>query len=168
MKSTKKSDDGSCSRPNEIMKTPVLRKSNILVLVVSLIDVRVGRKQIASFIFWFSISQCSLWIQQWWGLRNRQWWTFIKQLSKCLSSLAARRVLLISKRQYTSSKPRGLIIEDEFENTYFCWLLQTEKFTRAYLFQIALEIMWLPIHNTNIDNVCVHNAWSRFKALFLS
>ena len=30
------------------------------------------------------------------------WWTVVKKLSKCLSSLAARIVLLISKRQYTS------------------------------------------------------------------
>ena len=45
-----------------------------------------------------------------------------KQLSKCLTSLAAWSVLLISKRQYTSCKRRTLIIEDEFKNTYFCWL----------------------------------------------
>ena len=44
----------------------------------------------------------------------------LKNLSKCLSSLAARSVLLISKRQYTSCKRRVLIIEDEFKNTYFC------------------------------------------------
>ena len=47
-------------------------------------------------------------------------------------SLAARSVLLISKRQYTSCalalRARAL-------------LLVFEKFTRAYLFQIALEIM---------------------------
>ena len=47
----------------------------------------------------------------------------LKNLSNCLSSLAARSVLLISKRQYTSCKRRALIIEDEFKNTYFCWLL---------------------------------------------
>ena len=33
------------------------------------------------------------------------------------------------------SMPYGLVL--------FCWSLK--KFTRAYLFQIALEIMWLPI-----------------------
>ena len=31
-----------------------------------------------------------------------------------------------------------------------------EKFTRAYLFQIALEIMWLPIQNLQ-----VHFDWER-------
>ena len=30
-----------------------------------------------------------------------------------------------------------------------CNLLVFEKFTRAYLFQIALEIMWLPIQTRN-------------------
>ena len=44
----------------------------------------------------------------------------VKQLRKCLSSLAARSVLLISKRQYTSCKRRALIIEDKFKSTYFC------------------------------------------------
>ena len=52
------------------------------------------------------------------------WWTVVKKLSTCLSSLAARSVLLISKRQYTSCKRRALIIEDEFKNTYFCWLFR--------------------------------------------
>ena len=51
------------------------------------------------------------WIQPWWDLKNRQWWTVIKQLGKCLSSLAAQSVFLISKRQYDS------------KNTDFCWLL---------------------------------------------
>ena len=44
----------------------------------------------------------------------------LKNLSKCLSSLGARSVLLILKRQYTSCKRRALIIEDEYKNTYFC------------------------------------------------
>ena len=40
-----------------------------------------------------------------------------------LSSLAARSVLLISKRQYTSCKRRALIIEDEFKNTYLLLII---------------------------------------------
>ena len=41
-------------------------------------------------------------ISPWWGLGNRQWRTVVKQLSKCLSSLAVRSVFPISKRQHTS------------------------------------------------------------------
>ena len=43
----------------------------------------------------------------------------LKQLSKCLLSLAAPSVLLISKGQYTSCKRQSLIIEHEFKNTHF-------------------------------------------------
>ena len=66
MKPTKKSYDiDSCSRPNEIMKSPALRKSKyyiILILAVSDITTSVlhlpidgsfERKQIAAFIFGF-------------------------------------------------------------------------------------------------------------------
>ena len=99
-------------------------KANKQLRLHSPIDGSVGKKQIPSFICGFKISKVSSWIQLWWGLRNRQWWTVVKQLSKCLSSLAARSVLVISKRrQYTCCKRRALIIEDEFKNTYFCWLL---------------------------------------------
>ena len=45
-------------------------------------------------------------------------------------------------------------------------LLVFEKFTRAYLFQIALEIMWFPIQNVTIDekrniNVKWNNFWRK-------
>ena len=46
------------------------------------------------------------------------------------------------------------------------FLLFFEKFTRAYLFQIALEIMWFPIQNVTIDekrniNVKWNNFWRK-------
>ena len=43
-----------------------------------------------------------------------------KNLSKCLPSLAARSVLLISELVNASCKRRALIMEDELKNTYFC------------------------------------------------
>ena len=49
-------------------------------------------------------------------------------------------------------------------------LLVFEKFTRAYLFQIALEIMWLPIQNKWIYvilKVCIIE-YIRFLPLFCS
>ena len=62
--STSVANDDSCSRPNEIMKTPALRKSKYYILywqfltsqqlwLHSPIDGSVERKQIASFIFGF-------------------------------------------------------------------------------------------------------------------
>ena len=132
MKPTKKSYDDSCSRPNEIMKTPALRKSKYYINTGSfrhhnncgsthpLMAASEENKLPPSFSG-FKSKKISPWIQLWCGLRNRQWWTVVKKnLSKCLSSLAVRSVLLISKRLYillvnASCKRLALIIEDEFK-----------------------------------------------------
>ena len=46
-------------------------------------------------------------------------------------------------------------------------LLIFEKFTRAYLFQIALEIMWLPILIIHMKKF-LHSDWLRAVQFFLS
>ena len=131
MKPTKKSYDDSCSRPNEIMKTPVLRKSKHYINTGSFrhhnncgstypsmaaskeneLPPSFSGFKSQDFIHESSYDGVS-------GTDNDE--QSLKNLSKCLSSLAARSVLLISKRQYTSCKRRALIIEDEFKNTYLC------------------------------------------------
>ena len=131
MKPTKKSYDDSCSRPNEIMKTPALRKSKYYINTGSFRhhnncgsthpSMAASKENKLPPSFSGFKSQKFLHESSYDGVsgtdNDEQ---LLKNLSKCLSSLAARSVLLISKRQYTSCKRRALIIEDEFKNTYFC------------------------------------------------
>ena len=43
-------------------------------------------------------------------------------------------------------------------------LLVFEKFTRAYSFQIALEIMWLSIQTTTTKTVINRTEWSSYRS----
>ena len=127
MKPTKKSHDDSCSRRNEIVKTPALRKSKYYINTGSFrhhnncgSDGSVGRNKLPPSFSGFK-SKKFLHESSYDGVSGKDNdEQSLKSLSKCLSSLAARSVLLISKQQYTSCKRGALIIEDEFENTYFC------------------------------------------------
>ena len=134
MKPTKKSYDDSCSRPNKIMKTPALRKSKYYINTGSFrhhnncgsthpsmaaskenkLPPSFSGFKSQKFVHESSYDGVS-------GTDNDK--QSLKNLSKCLSSLAARSVLLISKRQYTSCKRRALIIEDEFKNTYLLLII---------------------------------------------
>ena len=131
MKPTKKSYDESCISPNKIMKTPALRKSKYYINTGSFrhhnncgsthpsmaaskenkLPPSFSGFKSQKFVHESSYDGVS-------GTDNDK--QSLKNLSKCLSSLAARSVLLISKRQYTSCKRRALIIEDKFKNTFFC------------------------------------------------
>ena len=55
-----------------------------------------------------------------------------------------KQALVNFLKDHKLHKPIGLV--------QFCSSLK--KFTRAYLFQVALEIMWLPIRTDNI--ICIH------------
>ena len=132
MKPTKKSDDDSLLQyPNEIMKTSVFRKNKYYVNTGSFrhhnncgsthpsmaaskenkLPPSFSGFKSQKFVHESSYDGVS-------GTDNDE--QSLKNLSKCLSSLAARSVLLISKRHYTSCKRRAVIIEDKFKNTYFC------------------------------------------------
>ena len=115
MKPTKKSYDDSCSRPNKIMKTPALRKSKYYINTGSFRhhnncgsthpsmaaskenklppSISGCKSQIKKFLHESSCDEVS-------GTDNDEQ-SLIKQLSKCLLSLAAWSILLISKRQFT-------------------------------------------------------------------
>ena len=134
MKPTKKSYDDSCSRPNKIMKTPALRKSKYYINTGSFrhhnncgsthpsmaaseenkLPPSFSGFKSQKFLHESSYDGVS-------GTDNDE--QSLKNLSKCLSSLAAPSVLLISIGSIlvnASFKRRALIIEDEFENNYFC------------------------------------------------
>ena len=115
MKPTKKSYDDSRSRPNEIMKTPALTKSKYYIDTGSFRHhnncgsthpSKVGSKENKlppSFSGFESQKFLHESIYDWEsGTDNDE--QSLKNLSKSLSSLAARSVLLISKLQYTSWK----------------------------------------------------------------
>ena len=123
MKPTKKSYDDSCSRPNEIMKTPALRKSKYYINKGSFrhhtncgsTHASMAASKENKLPPSFSGFKCQTFLHEssydgFSGTDNDE--QSLKNLSKCLSPLAARSVLLISKRQYTSCKRRALIIED--------------------------------------------------------
>ena len=121
MKPTKESYDDSCSRLSEIMKTLTLRKSKYYIQILAVSDITTivaplthgwhsGYKS-QKFIHESSYDGIS-------GTDNDE--QLSKNLSKCLPSLAARSVLLISELVNASCKRRALIMEDELENTYFC------------------------------------------------
>ena len=113
MKPTKKSYDDSCSRPNEIMKTPALRKSKYYINTGSFRhpsncgsthpSMAASKENKLPPAFSGFKSQKFVHESSYDGVsgtdNDKQ---SLKNLSKCLSSLAARSVLLISKRQYTS------------------------------------------------------------------
>ena len=118
----------SSNRPNEIMKTPALRKSKYYVNTGSFqyhnncgsthpSKAASKENKLPPPFSGFKSKTKSPWIQLWWGLRNKKWRTVVKQLSNCLSSLAARSVLLISKRQYTSCTGRPPSVSGSR-----CWL----------------------------------------------
>ena len=134
MKPTKKSYDDSCSKPNEIMKTPALRKSkyynntgsfrhhnncgsthpSMAASEENKLPPSFSGFKSQKFLHESSYDGVS-------GTDNDE--QSLKNLSKCLSSLAAPSVLLISIGSIlvnASFKRRALIIEDEFENNYFC------------------------------------------------
>ena len=119
MKPTKKSYDDSCSRPNEIMKTPAQRKSKYYINTGSFrhhnncgsthpsmaaskenkLSPSCSGFKSQKFLHESSYDGIS-------GTDNDE--QSLKNFSKCLSSLANRSVLLISKWQYTSCKRRAL------------------------------------------------------------
>ena len=113
MKPTKKSYDDSCSRPNKIMKTPALIKSKYYINTGSFrhhnncgsthpsMAASKENKLPPSFLGFKSqkfVHESGY--DEVPGTDNDK--QSLKNLSKCLSSLAARSVLLISKRRYTS------------------------------------------------------------------
>ena len=131
MKPTKKTYDDCCSRPNETMKTPALRKSKYYINTGSFRhhnncgsthpSMAASKENKLPPPFSGFKSQKFLHESSYDGFsgtdNDEQ---SLKNPSKCLSSLAARSVLLISKRQYTSCKRPAFIIKDEFKNAYFC------------------------------------------------
>ena len=113
MKPTKKSYDDSCSRPNKIMKTPALIKGKYYINAGSFrhhnncgsthpsMAASKENKLPPSFLGFKSqkfVHESGY--DEVPGTDNDK--QSLKNLSKCLLSLAARSVLLISKRQYTS------------------------------------------------------------------
>ena len=108
-----KSYDNSCSRPNKIMKTPALRKSKYYINTGSFRhhnncgstnpSMVASKENKSPPSFSGFKSQKFIHESSYDGVSgtddDKQ---SLKNLSKCLSSLAARSVLLISKRQYTS------------------------------------------------------------------
>ena len=115
MKATKKSYDDSCSRPNEIMKSPALRKSKYYIYTGCFQhrnncgsthpSMAASKENKLHPLFSGFKSQKCLHESSYDGVsgtdNDEQ---SLKNLSKCLSSLAARSVLPISKRQYASCK----------------------------------------------------------------
>ena len=151
MKPTKNSYEDSCSRPNKIMKTPVLRKSKYYINTGSF---RHHTTTVAPLTHWWQrrkrtncllhtrvlnlkkfLHESSYDVVS--GTDNDE--QSLKNLSKCLSSLAVRSVLLISKRQYTSckcSKRRALIIEDGFKILTLLIIVNRVIFNRLVPFKI--------------------------------
>ena len=113
MKPTNKSYNDSCSKPNEIMKTPALRKSKYHINTGSFRhhnncgsthpSMAASKENKLPPSFSGFKSQKFLHESSYDGVsgtdNDEQ---SLKNLSKCLSSLAAQSVFLISKRQYTS------------------------------------------------------------------
>ena len=132
MKPTKKSYDESCISPNKIMKTPALRKSKYYINTDSFRHHNtcgstppsmVASKEnklppLFSFVHESSYDGVS-------GTDND------KQSLKTLTSVFHHWLLEAFSwfqngsilLENASCKRRALIIEDEFKNTYFCWLL---------------------------------------------
>ena len=115
MKPTKKTYDDSCSMPNEIMTTPALRKSKYYINTGSFRHHNNCRSTHPSIVaskenklppsFSGFKSQKFLHESSYDGVSGTDNDVqSLKNLSKCLSSLPARSVLLISKRQYISWK----------------------------------------------------------------
>ena len=107
----------SCNRPNGIMKNAALRKSKYYINTGSFWlhnncgfthpSVTASKEHKLPPSFSGFKSQKFLPESSHAGVSetdNDEYWTDVKQLSKCLLSLAAQSVLLISKRQYTSCK----------------------------------------------------------------
>ena len=101
----------SCNRPNEIMKTPALRKSKYYINTgsfrlhnncgsthPSMTASKENKLPPSLSGLKFSMNPAMMGSQEQTMMNIEQ---SLKQLSKCLLSFAARSVLLISKRQYT-------------------------------------------------------------------
>ena len=115
MKPTKKTYDDSCSMLNEIMTTPALRKSKYYINTGSFRHHNNCRSTHQSIV----ASKENKLPPSFSGFKSQKFphessydgvsgtendVQSLKNLSKCLSSLPARSVLLISKRQYISWK----------------------------------------------------------------
>ena len=116
MKLTKKSYDDSCSRPNEIVKTPALRKSKYYINTGSFRH----HNNCGFYRPSMAASEENKLPPSFSGFKSQKFLhesrhdgvsgidndeQSLKNLTKCLSSLAAHlSILLISKWQYTSCK----------------------------------------------------------------
>ena len=67
-------------------------------------------------------------------MHNFEWITFALDV-RALLLHNYDKLFRIFLKDHKLHEPYGLV--------QFCWTLK--EFTRAYLFQIALEIMWLPL-----------------------
>ena len=130
MKPTKKSYDDSCSRPNEMMKTPALGKSKYYINTGSFRhhnncgsthpSIAASKENKLALSFSGFKSQKFLHESSYDGVsgtdNDEQ---SLKSLIKCLSSLAARSVLLISKQQY-SMLPSIRTLQFKIAITFLC------------------------------------------------
>ena len=130
MKPTKKSYE-LLQQLNEIMKTPVLRKSKYHINTgrfrhhnncgsTHLLMAASEENKLPPSFSGFKSKKISSWIKLWCGLRNRQWWTVVKKtlasvfhpwLFEAFSWFQNGSILLVN----ASCKRRALIIEDEFK-----------------------------------------------------
>ena len=135
MKPTKKSNDVSCSRPNKIMKSPALRKSEYYIntgvsnitTTVALVTHRWQRRKKTNSLlhFWvlnlknFSLNPAMMGSQEQTTMNSRltsQQVSFLFGCPKRSPEFQNGSILLVN----ASCKRLALILEDEFKNTYFC------------------------------------------------